>query len=962
MKIVSRTRKGKDNRLKVTSRYKLLILPRIIPYKNFNVKDFFIPLGTDYFTNKNMDKFSYIANADVSAIDALYKQYMQDAASVDASWGKFFEGFEFARKNFEDGGEIPENVQKEFRVINLINGYRQRGHLFTKTNPVRERRKYEPTLAIENFGLDAADLNTVFHAGEEAGIGAATLKEIIDHLQLTYCGSIGIEYQYIRHPERVQWLRNKIELKNRPKLDVNSKKHIMHKLNQASVFEQFLHKKFVGQKRFSLEGGESLIPALDTLIEKGADLGVQEFVVGMAHRGRLNVLANIFNKTYDKIFSEFEGKLYDDEEFDGDVKYHLGSTSVAKTDGGKQVKLTLLPNPSHLETVGPVAEGLSRAKVDFDLKGNEKAIVPIIIHGDAAIAGQGIVYEVIQMAQLDGYRTGGTVHIVVNNQVGFTTNYLDARSSTYCTDIAKTTLCPVFHVNGDDVEAVVQTMQIALEYRQQYNRDVFIDLLGYRKYGHNEGDEPKFTQPKLYDIIAKHPSPREIYLDKLITEGVVTKEEGAGMEKAFDDMLQDRLDEAKQVQKAVITDFMQEYWGGFRKATAVDFEKSPNTGFDKDKLVALGKQLATLPAGKKFFRKVVKLLEDRVSMIDNNSLDWGMGEMLAYATLLVEGHPVRLSGQDVERGTFSHRHAVVKTEDTEEEYITLNHLADKQAPFQVYNSLLSEYGVLGFDYGYAFATPNGLTLWEAQFGDFNNGAQIMIDQYIAAAEDKWHTQNGLVMLLPHGYEGQGSEHSSARLERFLQLSADLNWQITNCTTPANYFHLLRRQLKRDFRKPLVVFTPKKLLRYPKAVSTIEELASGSFQEVIDDAIAVPSNVDTVVMCSGKVYYDLLEELEKAGGADNIAIVRVEQLYPLPTNQLNGIVDKYGKEKKYIWMQEEPENMGAWSYMLRKFRTVELNVVSPLESASPAAGSSKVHEIRHKKMLGKIVAHAKVKVS
>jgi 2-oxoglutarate dehydrogenase E1 component len=740
-----------------------------------------------------MDKFSYIANADVSAIDALYKQYMQDANSVDSSWGKFFEGFEFARKNFEEGGAIPENVQKEFRVINLINGYRSRGHLFTKTNPVRERRKYEPTLAIENFGLETADLTTVFQAGNEIGIGAASLKDIIHHLELTYCQSIGIEYQYIRHPNRVQWLRNKIELKNRPQLDVPQKKHILHKLNQASVFEQFLHKKFVGQKRFSLEGGEALIPALDRLIEKGADLGVKEFVVGMAHRGRLNVLANIFNKTYDQIFSEFEGKEYDDEAFDGDVKYHLGQTSVAKTDGGKEVKMTLVPNPSHLETVNPVVEGLSRAKLDLDLNGDENSIVPVLIHGDAAIAGQGIVYEVIQMAQLDGYRTGGTVHIVVNNQVGFTTNYTDARSSTYCTDVAKTTLCPVFHVNGDDIEAVVQAVQIALEYRQEYKRDVFIDLLCYRKYGHNEGDEPKFTQPKLYDIIAKHPSPRAIYLNKLITEGVITSDEGAEMEKAFDDMLQARLDMAKQKERAVITDFLEERWKGFRKATEKDFDQSPVTAVDKKQLLELGKKLATLPKDKKFFRKVVKLLEDRIAMLDNNTLDWGMGEMLAYASLLAEGHPVRLSGQDVERGTFSHRHAVVKTEDTEEEYITLNHLSEKQGLFQVYNSLLSEYGVLGFDYGYAFAAPNGLTLWEAQFGDFNNGAQIMIDQYISAAEDKWHTQNGMVMLLPHGYEGQGSEHSSARLERFLQLSADLNWQITNCTTPANYFHLLRRQ-------------------------------------------------------------------------------------------------------------------------------------------------------------------------
>ncbi len=911
-----------------------------------------------------MDKFSYMSNADVNAIDELYKQYLQDNNAVEEGWRTFFEGFEFARKNYDEvvGGAIPENVQKEFKVINLINAYRSRGHLFTKTNPVRERRKYEPDLDLANFGLESSDLENVFQAGEEIGIGAATLKDIVAHLEATYCDAIGIEYQYIREPKRLLWLRNNIELKNRPKFDANRKKHILHKLNQASVFEQFLHKKFVGQKRFSLEGGETLIPALDALIEKGAELGAKEFVVGMAHRGRLNVLANIFNKTYDKIFSEFEGKEYEDALFDGDVKYHLGYSCYQKTDKGQEIKMTLTPNPSHLETVNPVVEGITRAKIDHVLDGNEKAIVPILIHGDAAIAGQGIVYEVIQMAQLDGYRAGGTVHIVVNNQVGFTTNYLDARSSTYCTDVAKTTLCPVFHVNGDDAEAVVQTIEIAMAYRQEFGRDVFIDLLCYRKYGHNEGDEPKFTQPKLYNIIAKHPSPRVIYLNQLIAEGVITKEEGAEMEKLLDDNLQERLEDAKQIEKAHITDFLEEEWSTFRAATDEDFEKSPETAVAKEKLIELGTKLSTLPEGKKYFRKIVKLFQDRLDMITNNNLDWGMGEMLAYATLLSEGHSVRISGQDVERGTFSHRHAVVKTEDTEEEIITLNLLQEKQGKFDIYNSLLSEYGVLGFDYGYAFATPNGLTIWEAQFGDFNNGAQIMIDQYIAAAEDKWHTQNGLVMLLPHGYEGQGSEHSSARLERFLQLCGDLNIQIANCTTPANYFHLLRRQLKRDFRKPLVVFTPKKLLRYPKAVSTIEELATGSFQEVLDDPSVNAKDVDTVILCSGKFYYDLLEKKEQEGTGENIALVRLEQLYPLPKTQLDAIVDKYGKNAKYIWAQEEPENMGAWSYILRKWRTVELDVIARWESASPATGSPAVHAIRHNRIINEVMQYAKQKVS
>ena len=625
------------------------------------------------------------------------------------------------------------------------------------------------------------------------------------------------------------------------------------------------------------------------------------------------------------------------------------------------VKLTLAPNPSHLEAVDPVVSGISRSKIDFELGGDNSKLVPIQIHGDAAIAGQGVVYEVIQMSRLAGYKTGGTLHIVINNQIGFTTNYLDARSSTYCTDVAKTTLSPVFHVNGDDVEALVQTVQIALEYRQKFKNDVFIDILCYRKYGHNEGDEPKFTQPKLYKAIAKHSSPREIYLKRLISEGVLSAQEGKDMLKEFDDMLQDRLEDAKQIKKAKVTDFLQERWEGFRPATEKDFDSSPKTGYPKKKLVALGHKLATLPEGKKYFRKIVKLLKDRVGMLETNTLDWGMAEMLAYATLLEEGYPVRISGQDVERGTFSHRHAVIKTEDTEEEIITLNNLSDKQAEFTIYNSLLSEYGVLGFDYGYAFNTPNGLTIWEAQFGDFNNGAQIMIDQFISAAEDKWHTQNGLVMLLPHGYEGMGSEHSSGRMERYLQLCADLNMQIVNSTTPANMFHVLRRQLHRDFRKPLVVFTPKKLLRYNKAVSTVDELANGVFQEVIDDSSAKAKDVDTVVFVSGKFYYDIIEEKEKIGAGENIAVIRVEQLYPVPHKQMDAIVDKYGKDAKYIWAQEEPGNMGAWSHMLRHYRTVQLEVASRLDSASPASGSPKVHAIRQQAILDELMSNIKEKV-
>ncbi|MFL2564772.1 MAG: 2-oxoglutarate dehydrogenase E1 component [Parvicellaceae bacterium] len=905
-----------------------------------------------------LDQFSFLNSIDIDYVDELHQRYLVDKRLVEPSWRTFFDGYEFAKFSYENIDEIPSNVLKEFRVINLINDYRSRGHLFTKTNPVRERRKYHPTLDIKNYGLEEADLLTVFQASEQVGLEPCSLNEIIIHLEQTYCQSIGIEYQYIRHPERVEWIRKNIELKNRPQFSVEQKKHILHKLNQATVFEQFLQKKFVGQKRFSIEGAESLIPALDVLIENGSNLGLREFVVGMAHRGRLNVLANIFNKTYDKIFSEFEGKEYDDEVlFDGDVKYHLGITSEVKTDNGNDVKITLSPNPSHLEAVDPVVEGITRSKLDHELNGDEKKILPILIHGDAAIAGQGIVYEVIQMAQLDGYRTGGTLHIIINNQVGFTTNYLDARSSTYCTDVAKTTLCPVFHVNGDDIEAVVQTLDIALRYRQQYSRDVFVDLLCYRKYGHNEGDEPKFTQPKLYKLIANHPNPREIYLKRLIDEQVVSEEEGMQMEKEFDDMLQERLNDAKQIEKAKITNFLEDVWSDYRKSNSEDFQTSPDTSVNKETLIKLAKKLNHLPEGKKYFRKIVKLFDDRLKMIKSDKLDWAMGELLAYATLLDEGYSVRISGQDVERGTFSHRHAVVKTEDDEEEVIPLNLLNKKQAKFQIYNSLLSEYAVLGFDYGYAFNTPKGLTIWEAQFGDFFNGAQIIIDQFLSAAEDKWGTPNGLVMLLPHGYEGMGSEHSSARIERFLQLCAEDNFQVANCTNPANYFHLLRRQMVRSFRKPLIVFTPKKLLRYPRAVSSISEMSKGNFQEVIDDANAIPSKINKVVICSGKFYYDLIEEYEK-NTLDDIAFVRLEQLYPFPEKQLKSIVKKYGEDSHFIWAQEEPENMGPWSYILRKWKLSNIICFSRNESGSPASGSPKVHEIRHQEIINKVMSYSK----
>lgn len=902
-----------------------------------------------------MDKYSYISNAHPEVIDSMFAQYKQNPESVDITWQKFFEGFEFAKADFSSPqGGIPENVAKEFKVIQLINGYRQRGHLFTKTNPVRERRKYSPTLEIENFGLAAADLDTVFQAGNEIGLGNAKLRDIIAHLEQTYCQSIGAEYLYIRNPEMIQWLQSKMETsKNTPNYSIEEKRTILNKLNQAVLFENFLATKFVGQKRFSLEGGEALIPAMDAAMEKGADLGVQDYVVGMAHRGRLNVLANILNKTYKDIFTEFEGRTSEDSLFDGDVKYHLGYSSDQLSNKGKHVHISLTPNPSHLEAVDPVVEGISRAKIDHKYNGDNSKVVPILLHGDAALAGQGIVYEVIQMSQLDGYKTGGTIHIVTNNQVGFTTNYLDARSSTYCTDIAKVTLSPVFHVNGDDVEAVAFVSQLAMEFRQKFHRDVFIDILCYRKYGHNEGDEPRFTQPILYKAIAKHPNPLQIYVEKLVNEGSIQADEAKAIEKEFKAKLEENLAEAKQTEKAKITSFLEGTWNGLKMADKNAFDKSPDTSVDKKTFLAIAEKIASLPKDKKFFNKIEKIFEERKAMITNDNYDWAMGELMAYSTLMNEGHQVRLSGQDVERGTFSHRHAVVKVEDSEEEYVPLNNTGAK-VKFEVYNSHLSEYGVLGFEYGYAFASPNDLVIWEAQFGDFFNGAQIIVDQFITCAEYKWRRMNGLIMFLPHGYEGQGPEHSSARMERFLQMCADNNIQIVNATTPANHFHAIRRQLKRDFRKPMVCFTPKKLLRYPACVSSINDFTKGGFQEVIDDASAKAADVKTVIFCSGKVYYDL-DERRKKEGINDVAIVRLEQLYPFPQNQIDAVLAKYKKADKLFWAQEEPENMGAWTFILKNMYKTGITYVGRNEAASPATGYMKMHNEQTENILSKLFA-------
>ena len=906
-----------------------------------------------------MDKFSFLNAAHTGFIADLYDQYLVNPDAVEPSWRSFFQGYDLANEDYSFSEQeipvgIPQEVKKEFLVADLINGYRTRGHLFTETNPVRDRRQYAPTLALDNFGLTENDLDKEFSAGDILGLGRVKLSVIVSHLKSIYCDSIGVEYMYMRNPEKLKWWQKRLnENDNHPKYSVDAKKYILSKLNHAVTFESFLQTKYVGQKRFSLEGGEALIPGISVALRDAAEIfGVEECVLGMAHRGRLNALVNIFKKPVRDLFSEFEGKDFEDDDIDGDVKYHLGLTLSKTYRNGHKIKMNLVPNPSHLETVAAVAEGITRAKIDRKYNGDSSKILPIIIHGDAAIAGQGIAYEIVQMAKLNGYKTGGTIHIVVNNQVGFTTNYLDARSSTYCTDVGKVTLSPVLHINADDTEAVCHAMQMALEFRMRFKSDIFIDLLGYRKYGHNEGDEPRFTQPKLYKAISKHKNVKDIYAEKLLQEGAISVSHLSEITAEFKEMLEKEFDLSKKDKKSKVNEFMKSTWEAFDREDLATMLEPVDTSYKATQLKHIAKVVSTVPKGVKFLRKAERILEGRAKMVfETNKLDWGMAENLAYGSLMEEGFNVRISGQDVERGTFSHRHAILRDELTEERINLLNTNPDNKGEMSIYNSLLSEYGVLGFDYGYAMGNPNTLTIWEAQFGDFSNGAQIMFDQYISAAEDKWKLQNGIVILLPHGYEGQGSEHSSARIERYLQLCAIDNMTVTNCTTPANFYHLLRRQMKRDYRKPLIVFTPKSLLRHPKVVSTVEDLATGEFQEVIDDTIN-PDKVKKLVFCMGKFYYDLLEEREILE-RDDVALVRIEQLFPLHLEKLQKAIDRYPNVVNYVWAQEEPRNMGAWSFMLERFDLVKLSVCSRKYYAVPAAGSSTRFKKRHKAVIDSV---------
>ena len=931
-----------------------------------------------------MDKYSFLNAANTQFFADLYDQYVENPDSVEASWRAFFQGFDFARENYgEDFFEeevvlaqsqsrevstpvvasaqvslpISDKVEKELRVLNLIKAYQQRAHLFAKISPITQRPSYEPALAIENFGFTQADLNTVFDAAKELQLQPSPLSLIIKKLEDTFTQSIGIEFDYIESFKVKEWIQNKLYATDFLKdFTKEEKVRILQKLAESTALENFFHNKYVGQKRFSLEGNEAVIPAIDALIELAAnEKDVKEVVIGMAHRGRLNMLINILGKNLQDVFSEFDGKDYENPEFDGDVKYHLGLTSLRTTTKGKEVLLNLAPNPSHLETVASVLEGIARAKQDIHYADKPSQVLPIVIHGDAAVAGQGIVYEVMQMERLKGYTTHGTVHVVINNQIGFTTNPSDSRSTTYCTDIAKGFQAPVLHVNSDDTEAVVRAFLFALDYRMTFGTDVFIDVIGYRKYGHNEGDEPRFTQPCLYKLIGTHKNPTVIYTEKLVNQGVITPKEIEAYEENYRNHLDTELEASRLKDLTIINPFMQNEWQGFDHiASQQDMLLRVDTSFSREKLDQLAALITVLPEDKKFINKISKIIKERNNLyFEQQKVDWGLAEHLAFATLLSEGHDVRISGEDVGRGTFSHRHAVIKTEDTEEEIIPLSRIKELGGgTFRSFNSLLSEYGVLGFEYGYALTTPQTLTIWEAQFGDFANGAQIMIDQYISCGEDKWKNQSGLVMLLPHGYEGQGAEHSSARLERYLQLCASQNMFVTNCTTPANIYHLLRRQLKAPFRKPVIACSPKSLLRHPLVISSIEELTNGYFQEVIDDAQVNPQEVRTLVFCSGRFYYDLLAEREKLNRQD-VALVRIEQLFPLPVEQLKEVIARYPNVTDYVWAQEDPKNMGAYAYMLMNFDLVKWRLAAMNAYAAPAPGSPARHKARHQEAINKV---------
>jgi 2-oxoglutarate dehydrogenase E1 component len=912
-----------------------------------------------------MKDFSYITNSSPAFIENMYHEFVANPENVDTEFRKFFEGFDFAVGNGlagKNGAAVSENGaatksagkndwRKEIAVYRLILGYRNKGHLLANTNPIKKRKDRGANVELSFYGLSEADLDTEYEVGNLIGLGTTTLRNIFTHLQNWYASHVGVEFKYISDQKKVDWITNEIEKNFSKPFPLEKKKRILEKLNQGVMFEKFLHTKYVGQKRFSLEGGETTIAALDAIINISAELDVKEAVIGMAHRGRLNVLANILGKTYEQIFSEFEGTGEINQTMgSGDVKYHLGYGSEIETTGGNKIYLKLMPNPSHLEAVDPVVLGFARSSANNIHDEQYDKVLPILIHGDAAVAGQGVVYELLQMSKLPGYQVGGTIHFIINNQIGFTTDFSDARSADYCTSLAAMTQSPVFHVNGDDPEAVVKCAEIATRYRSTFHDDVFIDMVCYRKHGHNEGDDPKFTQPAMYALIDKHPNPREVYVKYLLDNGEEdAKDLAKEMETKFWADLQDRLDDVKQRPLPYTYQAPELLWKQLRKATEDDFDKSPVTGITEEKFNQVFDAIMTIPEGFTPLKKVDKLLKDKVKLFnEEGKLDWATAELVAFGSVMVDGADVRMSGQDVGRGTFSSRHCVLRDEVSDKPYNRLAGIPGAEGKIRMFNSLLSENAVLGFEYGYALSSPNALVLWEAQFGDFVNGAQTIIDQFITGAEQKWNRMNGLVMLLPHGYEGQGPEHSSARMERFLIACAELNIVVTNITTAANYFHALRRQLAWPFRKPLINFAPKANLRHPGTYSTQKEFLSGSFQELIDDSYVKADEVKKVLFCSGKVYYDLLERQQKEGRKD-VAVVRLEQIYPLPGKQLAALYNKY-KNAVWYWVQEEPLNMGAASFLQMNLKHINYGIIGRKASASTASGFMKVHKAEQEEIV------------
>jgi 2-oxoglutarate dehydrogenase E1 component len=883
------------------------------------------------------------------AIEVAYERWRQDPSSVDEAWRLFFEGFDLGASRTT--GPVVEATAKQTGIIRLIDAYRDLGHFIARLDPLSETKASHPQLELREFGLDEGDLGRIFDTSHFVGLPRASLRELIAALRETYCRTIGVEYMHIQDTRIRRWLAERMEpRRNEPNLTRRQKLRLLMNLNFAQLFEKFLHTRFVGQKRFSLEGAETLIPLLDVVVERAADAGIREIVLGMAHRGRLNVLANIIGKPYQEIFYEFDDNfLPNSVDGDGDVKYHLGFSGDRTSARGNNIHLSLTPNPSHLEAVDPVVEGRTRAK-QFDFSDEDRSQgMSVLIHGDAAFAGQGLVAETLNLSQLTGYRTGGTIHVIVNNQIGFTTAPSDARSTVYCTDVAKMIQVPIFHVNGDDPEATAHVAELAVEFRQAFHKDVVIDMYCYRRHGHNEGDEPSFTQPLMYAKIKERPAVNEIYTEQLIMTGELTTDEAEAIAAEFESKLASALEEVKSRRTPALgIRGHQGRWQGF---DAHYLWQTVDTGVAYDTLSHIAAALGRVPETFTIHPKIHKLLQARTQELrERRPVDWAFAEALSFGALLLEGTPIRLSGQDSRRGTFSQRHAVLYDAVTGNSFLPLNALAPDQAPFRVYDSLLSEAAVLGFEFGYAWDSPDKLVLWEAQFGDFANGGQVIIDQFIVCSTSKWQRDNGLVLLLPHGYEGQGPEHSSARVERYLQMCAEDNIQVVNPSTPAQYFHLLRRQMKRRFRKPLFVMTPKSLLRHKQAVSPVDELVSGRFAEVLDDTEADPSRVRRVLLCSGKVYYDLHERRADLESGE-VALLRLEQLYPFPHQQLERALARYRKANEWVWVQEESMNMGGWGFLEPRLRAMGYDVkyVGRDASASPATGSRQIH-LREQKEL------------